>query len=53
MIDNDYLCILFINKDRKPTLEELKEQLMNQEPLISDEEAFLRHLMRTWNSDVE
>ena len=28
--------------------DEAAEQMMNQEPLISDEEAFLRHLIMKW-----
>lgn len=47
-------CILFVNTGKKLTLEEIKEQVMvrmTQEPLISDEEAFERHLIRKWAGD--
>lgn len=57
MTEKDFpRCILFINTGKKPTLEEFKEQvmmMMTQEPLISDEEAFERHLIRKWTGDLE
>lgn len=37
-----------MTEKHKLTREKIKEQLFNQEPLISDEEAFLRHLIRKW-----
>ena len=38
------VIIIFINTGRKLTREEIIKQLFTQEPIISDEEAFLRHL---------
>lgn len=35
----------------KPNREQIKEQLFNGKPLISDECAFLRHLLRKWNDE--
>ena len=35
-----------IVKDMKGGKEDIIEQMLNQEPFISDEEAFLRHLIR-------
>lgn len=43
--------VIFVDNNKKPSIEEVKEQLMNQEPLISDEEAFERHLIRKWVND--
>lgn len=43
--------IIFVDTGRKPSREEIKEQLMNQKPLISDEKAFERHLIRKWMND--
>lgn len=40
--------IIYVDTRKKPTREEIIEQMMCQEPLISDEEAFLRHLTRKW-----
>ena len=40
--------IMYMNTGKKPTRKEIIEQMMNQEPIISDEEAFLRHLIRKW-----
>lgn len=40
--------VVFINTKHKPSREEIIKQMMCQEPLISDEEAFLRHLIRKW-----
>lgn len=51
LIRTKYMCIIYVDTGRKPTREEIIEQMMNQEPLISDEEAFLRHLRRKWLSD--
>lgn len=36
--------VTFVDTGKKPSIEEIKKQLINQEPLISDEEAFERHL---------
>ena len=35
----------------KPNREQIKEQLLNGQSLISDECAFLRHLVRKWNDE--
>ena len=43
-----HMCIIYVDTGKKPTREEIIEQMMNQEPIISDEEAFLRHLIRKW-----
>lgn len=43
-----HMCIIYVDTGKKPTREEIIEQMMNQEPVISDEEAFLRHLIRKW-----
>ena len=54
MTEKRFLCInnvVFVNAEKKLTLEEIKHQLMNQKPLISDEEAFERHLIRKWMNE--
>ena len=43
-----YMCIIYVDTEKISTREEIIKQMMNQEPLISDEEAFLRHLIRRW-----
>lgn len=43
--------VIFVDTGKKPSIEEIKHQLMNQKPLISDEKAFERHLMRKWKND--
>lgn len=43
--------VIFVDTGKKPSIEEIKNQMMYQKPLISDEDAFLRHLMRKWNDD--
>ena len=43
--------VIFVDNSKKPSIEEIKHQLMNQKPLISDEEAFERHLIRKWKND--
>lgn len=43
--------VIFVDNRKKLSIEEIKHQLMNQEPLISDEEAFERHLIRKWKND--
>ena len=43
--------VVFVDTGKKPSMEEIKKQLMNQEPLMSDEEAFERHLIRKWKND--
>lgn len=48
-----HMSILYIDNGEKPTREEILEQMMNQEPMISDEEAFLRHLIRKWSDKNE
>ena len=42
------MCIIYVDTGKKPTRKEIIEQMMNQELVISDEEAFLRHLVRKW-----
>ena len=44
-----HMGIIWVDNDEKPTREEILEQMMNQEPIISDEEAFLRHLIKEWS----
>ena len=43
--------VIFVDTGRKPTREEIIKQMINQEPLISDEEAFERYLIRKWSND--
>ena len=43
--------VIFVDTGRKPTMEEILKQMMTQEAIISDEEAFLRHLIRKWYND--
>ena len=43
-----HMCIIYVDTGKKPTRKEIIEQMMNQEPIISDEEAFERHLIRKW-----
>ena len=45
-----HMSIVYVDTKKKLTREEIIEQMMNQEPLISDEEAFLRHLIRKWSN---
>lgn len=40
--------VIFVDTGKNPSIEEIKHQLMNQEPLISDEVAFERHLIKKW-----
>ena len=42
--------VIFVDNGKKPSIEEIKHQLKNQELLISDEEAFERHLIRKWSN---
>lgn len=42
--------VIFVDTGRKLTREEIIKQMVNQEPLISDEEAFLRYLIRKWSN---
>lgn len=42
------MSILYIDTGKKPTRKEILEQMMNQKPIISDEEAFLKHLIKEW-----
>ena len=46
-----HMGIIYVDTGKKPTRKEIIEQMMNQEPLISDEEAFLKHLIRSWKND--
>lgn len=41
-----HMCIIYVDIEKKPTREEVIEQMMNQELIINDEEAFLRYLIR-------
>ena len=41
-----YMSIIYVDTGKKPTREDIIGQMLNQEPFISDEEAFLRHLIR-------
>ena len=43
-----HMSIIYVDTGKKLTKEEIIKQMTNQEPLISDEEAFLRHLIRKW-----
>lgn len=43
-----HMSIIYVDTGKKPTRKEIIKQMMCQEPLISDEEAFLRHLIRKW-----
>lgn len=43
-----HMCIIYVNTGKKPTREEIIKQMMCQEPLISDEEAFERHLIKKY-----
>ena len=43
--------VIFVDTGRKLTREEIIKQMINQEPIINDEEAFLRHLIRRWEND--
>ena len=47
-----HMCIICVDTGKKPTRKEIIEQMINQEPLISDEEAFERHLMRKWECEL-
>lgn len=42
--------VAFVDTGKKPSIEEIKNQLKNQEPLISDEEAFERYLIMKWSN---
>lgn len=44
--------VIFIDTG-KPNREEILEQLRNGKPLISDEDAFERHLARKWSKKNE
>ena len=41
-----YMSIIYVDTGKNLTREDIIEQMLNQEPFISDEEAFLRHLIR-------
>lgn len=43
--------VIFVDTGKKPSIEEIKKQLINQPLIISDEEAFERHLLRKWKND--
>ena len=45
-----HMCIIYVDTGKKPTRKEIIEQMMNQETIISDETAFLRHLIRKWQN---
>ena len=40
-----HMSIIYVDTGKKPTREDIIEQMLNQEPFISDEEAFVRHLI--------
>ena len=46
---------IIIDTGRKPSIEEIKEQLwrdaMNDDLIFDDEIAFLRHLLRKWGRE--
>lgn len=46
-----HMGIIYVDTGKKPTREEIIEQMMNDKSLISDEEAFERHLIRKWQND--
>lgn len=50
-----HMCIIYVDTGRKPTIEEIYEQIwedaMNPNLLWNDEDAFLRHLIRKWEND--
>lgn len=48
MIDK-YLSVIYIDTGKELSKEDIINQMMSQELLISDEEAFLRHLIRKWS----
>ena len=41
---------MYVDTGKKPTRKEIIKQMMYQKPLISDEEGFLRHLIRKWEN---
>ena len=43
------VAIIYIDTGRRLSNEEIIMQMLNQEPLISDEEAFIRHLQRKYD----
>ena len=43
------VAIIYIDSGRRLSKEEIIMQMLNQEPLISDEEAFIRHLQRKYD----
>ena len=43
-----HMSIIYVDTGKKLTKKEIIEQMINQEALISDEKAFLRHLIRNW-----
>ena len=45
----EHMCIIYVDTGEKPTREKIIEQMMNQESIISDEEAFLKYLIRKWS----
>ena len=40
MTEKHFPCIIFVNTEKNITKEEIIEQMMNQEHLISDEKVF-------------
>ncbi len=43
-----HMCIIYVDIGKKHTMKEIINQMMCQEPVINDEEAFLRYLIRKW-----
>ena len=46
-----HMCIIYVDTGKKPTRKEIIKQMTNQELIISDEEAFLRHLIRKYDEN--
>lgn len=46
-----HMCIIYVSTGKKLTRKEIIEQMMNQEPVINDGEAFLRHLIRKYDKN--
>lgn len=55
IINYKYLSVLYINTDKKPSREEILEQLWrdmrNPNLIFEDELAFLNHLLRKWSKE--
>lgn len=55
MFNDKYLSVLYVNTDKKPSREEILEQLWrdmrNPNLIFDDELAFLNHLLRKWSKE--